>query len=106
MFAVFILIVLLNMYLSFLLINIFQVDAEIVFWESKSREQQQQIEFLAQEAARLEKASRTSEDQVAVFTQHHFVPLFRLTMVIILNIQFNGFPTPHYLTSILIEMIA
>ncbi|KAJ4452317.1 hypothetical protein ANN_03837 [Periplaneta americana] len=40
-------------------------DAEIVFWEGKAREQQHQLDFLAQEAARVEVSSRLSEEQVA-----------------------------------------
>ncbi|GLG93253.1 Uncharacterized protein GBIM_00705 [Gryllus bimaculatus] len=39
-------------------------DAEIVFWESKTREQHHQLEYLTQEAARMEKATRITEDQV------------------------------------------
>lgn len=39
-------------------------DAEIVFWEGKTREQQHQIEFMAQETARIEAASRQAEDQL------------------------------------------
>ncbi|KAG8224504.1 hypothetical protein J437_LFUL004987 [Ladona fulva] len=39
-------------------------DAEIVFWEGKSREQQRQAEFVARELARLEGASRVAEEQL------------------------------------------
>lgn len=39
-------------------------DAEIVFWENKTREQQHQLEFLVQESVRMEKASRIAEDQI------------------------------------------
>lgn len=39
-------------------------DAEIVFWEAKTREQQHQIEFMAQEITRIEAHSRLTEDQV------------------------------------------
>ncbi|XP_069681074.1 ras association domain-containing protein 8 isoform X2 [Periplaneta americana] len=39
-------------------------DAEIVFWEGKAREQQHQLDFLAQEAARVEVSSRLSEEQL------------------------------------------
>lgn len=42
----------------------FQYDAEIVFWEGKTKEQQHQIEFMTQETARIEAASRQAEDQV------------------------------------------
>ena len=41
-----------------------QYDAEIVFWEGKTREQQHQMEFLAQEAARVEVATRLAEEQL------------------------------------------
>ncbi|KAJ9591203.1 hypothetical protein L9F63_002274, partial [Diploptera punctata] len=39
-------------------------DAEIVFWEGKTREQQHQMEFLAQEAARIEVTTRLAEEQL------------------------------------------
>ncbi|XP_054271762.1 ras association domain-containing protein 8 [Macrosteles quadrilineatus] len=39
-------------------------DAEIVFWEAKTREQQHQIEFMAQEITRIEAHSRLTEDQI------------------------------------------
>ncbi|KDR14204.1 hypothetical protein L798_12005 [Zootermopsis nevadensis] len=39
-------------------------DAEIVFWEGKTREQHHQMEFLAQEAARIEVAARLGEEQL------------------------------------------
>lgn len=39
-------------------------DAEIVFWEAKTREQQHQIEFMSQEMARIEAHTRLTEDQV------------------------------------------
>ncbi|XP_071445465.1 ras association domain-containing protein 8 isoform X2 [Hetaerina americana] len=39
-------------------------DAEIVFWEGKSREQQRQAEYVARELARLEGASRAAEEQL------------------------------------------
>jgi hypothetical protein len=46
--------------------NLLQFDAEIVFWEGKAREQQHQLEFLSQEAARVEAAVRLSEEQVCL----------------------------------------
>lgn len=46
--------------------NFLQFDAEIVFWEGKTREQQHQMEFLAQEAARIEVAARLGEEQVCL----------------------------------------
>nr|CAD7393609.1 unnamed protein product [Timema cristinae] len=39
-------------------------DAEIVFWEGKTREQQHQMDFLSQEAARIEVTSRQGEEQL------------------------------------------
>uniref|UniRef100_A0A1B6MFX6 Ras-associating domain-containing protein n=1 Tax=Graphocephala atropunctata TaxID=36148 RepID=A0A1B6MFX6_9HEMI len=39
-------------------------DAEIVFWEAKTREQQHQIEFMAQEMVRIEAHSRLTDDQI------------------------------------------
>ncbi|XP_046402993.1 ras association domain-containing protein 8 isoform X4 [Ischnura elegans] len=39
-------------------------DAEIVFWEGKSREQQRQAEYVARELSRLEGASRAAEEQL------------------------------------------
>jgi Ras association domain-containing protein 7/8 len=44
--------------------DLLQFDAEIVFWEGKAREQQHQMEFLLQEATRVEAAARLSEEQV------------------------------------------
>jgi hypothetical protein len=46
--------------------DVLQFDAEIVFWEGKTREQQHQMEFLSQEAARVEAAVRLSEGQVCL----------------------------------------
>jgi hypothetical protein len=46
--------------------NVLQFDAEIVFWEGKTLEQQHQVEFLAQEAARIEVAARLGEEQVCL----------------------------------------
>jgi Ras association domain-containing protein 7/8 len=43
-----------------------QFDAEILFWDGKTREQQHQMEFLSQEAARIEVATRLGEEQVCV----------------------------------------
>lgn len=43
-------------------------DAEIVFWEGKAREQQHQMEFLSQEAARVEAAVRLSEEQLRLLS--------------------------------------
>ncbi|XP_063241293.1 LOW QUALITY PROTEIN: ras association domain-containing protein 8 [Bacillus rossius redtenbacheri] len=39
-------------------------DAEIVFWEGKTREQQMQIDFLSQEIARIEAISHNGEEQL------------------------------------------
>lgn len=39
-------------------------DAEILFWDGKTREQQHQMEFLSQEAARIEVATRLGEEQL------------------------------------------
>lgn len=39
-------------------------DAEIVFWEGKTREQQHQLDFMTQETARIEAASRQAEEQL------------------------------------------
>jgi hypothetical protein len=50
--------------------KLLQFDAEIVFWEGKSREQQHQMEFLSQEAARVEAAVRLSEEQVCQYGCH------------------------------------
>ncbi|KAJ8882683.1 hypothetical protein PR048_014495, partial [Dryococelus australis] len=41
-----------------------QYDAEIVFWEGKTREQQLQIDFLSQEIARIEAISHGGEEQL------------------------------------------
>jgi Ras association domain-containing protein 7/8 len=46
--------------------TLLQFDAEIVFWEGKTREQQHQVDFLAQEAARIEVAARLGEEQVCL----------------------------------------
>ncbi|XP_066998896.1 ras association domain-containing protein 8 isoform X3 [Anabrus simplex] len=54
--------------LSSLQAELTKFDAEIVFWEGKSREQQHQMEFLSQEAARMDKAARISEDQLRMLT--------------------------------------
>jgi hypothetical protein len=50
--------------------DLLQFDAEIVFWEGKTREQQHQMEFLSQEAARVESAVRLSEEQVCQYGCH------------------------------------
>lgn len=39
-------------------------DAEIMFWEGKTREQQHQMDFMAQEATRIEATGRHTEEQV------------------------------------------
>lgn len=39
-------------------------DAEIMYWEGKTREQQHQMDFMAQEAARIEATGRHTEEQV------------------------------------------
>ncbi|KAF4528519.1 hypothetical protein B566_EDAN015599 [Ephemera danica] len=39
-------------------------DAEIAFWESKTREQQHKAEFITQEGSRLQETSRVLEDQL------------------------------------------
>ncbi|XP_049805608.1 ras association domain-containing protein 8 isoform X1 [Schistocerca nitens] len=44
--------------------EIAKYDAEISFWEGKTREHQQQMEFLSQEIARYEAAARVSEEQL------------------------------------------
>lgn len=41
-----------------------QYDAEINYWEVKTREQQHQMDFMAQEAARIEATGRHTEEQV------------------------------------------
>ena len=43
-----------------------QFDAEILFWEGKTHEQQHQVEFLSQEASRIEVVARLGEEQVCV----------------------------------------
>jgi len=43
-----------------------QFDAEILFWEGKTHEQQHQMEFLSQEASRIEVVARLGEEQVCV----------------------------------------
>lgn len=39
-------------------------DAEIMYWEGKTREQQHQMDFMAQEAARIEATGKHTEEQV------------------------------------------
>jgi len=39
-------------------------DAEILFWEGKTHEQQHQVEFLSQEASRIEVVARLGEEQL------------------------------------------
>lgn len=41
-----------------------EYDSEIVYWEAKTREQQHQMDFMAQEAARIEATGRHTEEQV------------------------------------------
>ena len=43
-----------------------QFDAEILFWEGKTHEQQHQMEFMSQEASRIEVVARLGEEQVCV----------------------------------------
>lgn len=42
----------------------FQYDAEIVYWETKNREQMHQIDFISQEVTRLETTNRMVEQQL------------------------------------------
>lgn len=44
-------------------------DAEIVFWEGKTREHQHQMEFMSQESARMEAQSRQAEEQIRALGQ-------------------------------------
>lgn len=39
-------------------------DAEIMFWEGKTKEQQLQMEFMAKDAANIEATGRRTEEQV------------------------------------------
>lgn len=54
-------------------VELTKYDAEIVFWEGKTREQQHQIEFMAQEMARIETQSRLTEEQVSVFMLQKYI---------------------------------
>ncbi|XP_050429282.1 ras association domain-containing protein 8 [Adelges cooleyi] len=44
-------------------------DAEIMYWEGKTKEQQHQMDFMAQEAARIEATGRHTEEQLRLFGQ-------------------------------------
>ncbi|XP_018899170.1 ras association domain-containing protein 8 isoform X2 [Bemisia tabaci] len=44
-------------------------DAEILYWEGKTREQHHQMEYLAQEVARVEAIGRQTEDQLQALGQ-------------------------------------
>ncbi|VVC37264.1 Hypothetical protein CINCED_3A014068 [Cinara cedri] len=44
-------------------------DAEIMYWEGKTREQQHQMDFMAQEAARIEATGRHTEEQLRLMGQ-------------------------------------
>jgi Ras association domain-containing protein 7/8 len=41
-------------------------DAEIVFWESKEREKQMQLEYIAQELLAVTNATKINQDQVRI----------------------------------------
>jgi hypothetical protein len=43
-----------------------QFDAEIVFWESKEREKQMQLEYIAQELLAVTNATKINQDQVRI----------------------------------------
>lgn len=55
-------------------------DAEIVFWEGKTREHQHQMEFMSQESARMEAQSRQAEDQV-----HHLYLVVFSAIILLLK---------------------
>ncbi|XP_026811849.1 ras association domain-containing protein 8 [Rhopalosiphum maidis] len=44
-------------------------DAEIMYWEGKTREQQHQMDFMTQEAARIEATGRHTEEQLRLLGQ-------------------------------------
>lgn len=50
--------------LSLQQVDLTKFDAEIVFWESKEREKQFQLDFIAQELATMTNASRINSDQI------------------------------------------
>lgn len=43
---------------------LWQYDAEIVYWESKEREKQLQLDFIAQEIVTVSNTSRITQEQV------------------------------------------
>lgn len=52
--------------LKYIPIFIFQFDAEILYWETKNREQMHQIDFISQEVNRMETTGRLIEEQVYI----------------------------------------
>lgn len=44
----------------------FKFDAEILYWETKNREQMHQMDYISQEVNRIESAGRFIEEQVGV----------------------------------------
>ena len=42
----------------------FQFDAEIIYWEAKTKEQQHQIDYITQEKIKIENMSRQNEDHL------------------------------------------
>ncbi|ERL91921.1 hypothetical protein D910_09244 [Dendroctonus ponderosae] len=49
--------------------NIFPFDAEIVFWESKEREKQLQLDFIAQEMANISSQTKNNKDQDLAYVE-------------------------------------
>lgn len=54
------------MYISIQFIIYLQFDAEILYWETKNREQMHQMDFISQEVNRMEATGRLIEEQVCI----------------------------------------
>lgn len=48
----------------------FQYDAEIMYWETKTKEQQHQMEILAKDAARVDAALKQVDEQVMTLNSY------------------------------------
>lgn len=53
-------------FLNIYFIIYLQFDAEILYWETKNREQMHQMDFISQEVNRMETTGRLIEEQVCI----------------------------------------
>lgn len=72
----------LNMYFIIYL----QFDAEILYWETKNREQMHQMDFISQEVNRMETTGRLIEEQVCISYNMKILCIIIMIVIVFVSI--------------------